>query len=57
MTAPLPETMMTGMSSTQFTTQAVYAAAIAVAMVTAGLRKRRIEWKWRRPKRRKRGWR
>jgi hypothetical protein len=36
----------------QFTTQAVYVAAIAVAMIVAGLGKRRLEW---RPPRKKNG--
>ena len=44
--------MLTSMS-TQVTTQAVYAAAIAIAMVTAGLNKRRLVWKLRPRKRRK----
>jgi len=35
--------------STQFTTQAAYTAAIAVAMIAAGLSKRRLVWK-RRPR-------
>lgn len=41
--------------SMHFTTQSVYAAAVAVAMITAGLSKRRLEWKRRPPRRKKRG--
>jgi hypothetical protein len=44
--------MLTAMSA-QLTTQVVYSAAIALAMITAGLSKRRLEWKRRPPKRRK----
>jgi len=44
--------MLSAMSM-QFTTQAVYMAAIALAMVVAGLSKRRLEWK-QRPRKRKR---
>jgi hypothetical protein len=40
--------------STQLTTQAAYAAAIGLTMVTAALSKRRLVWK-RRPPRRKKG--
>jgi hypothetical protein len=40
--------------STQLTTQAAYSAAIAIAMVTAGLSKRKLQWK-RRPRKRRRG--
>jgi hypothetical protein len=38
----------------QLTTQAVYVAAIAIAMVVAGRSKRRLDWKPRSPKGRKR---
>jgi hypothetical protein len=38
--------------TTQLTTQAAYMAAIALAMIVAGLSKRRLEWKP--PRRRKR---
>jgi hypothetical protein len=51
-TAPR-EAMLSAMSA-QFTTQAAYSAAIALAMVTAGLSKRRLTWK-RRPRKRKKG--
>jgi len=52
--APPPCGVMLGaMNSAQFTTQAVYAAVIALAMVSAGLSKRRLEWKKRPPRRRK----
>jgi hypothetical protein len=40
--------------SVQFTTQAAYAAAIALAMIVGGLGKRRLEWKRRPPRGRKR---
>jgi hypothetical protein len=53
MAAELPGVMLTWMSSTQVTTQILSAAAVAVAMVTAGLSKRRLEWKRRPPRRRK----
>jgi hypothetical protein len=39
--------------SMQLATQTVYAAAIGVAMIVAGLGKRRLEWKQRSRKRRK----
>jgi len=39
--------------SMQFTTQAVYVAAIALALIVAGLSKHRLEWKQRPRKRRK----
>jgi hypothetical protein len=55
MAARLPGVMLTGMSNTQVTTQVLYVAAVAVAMVAAGLRKRRLEWKRRPPRRRKGG--
>jgi hypothetical protein len=41
------------MNAAQATTQIAYVAAIAVAMVTAGLGKRRLEWKPPKPRRRK----
>jgi hypothetical protein len=41
------------MNATQATTQIAYIAAIALAMVTAGLGKRRLEWKPPKPRRRK----
>jgi hypothetical protein len=41
------------MNAAQATTQIAYAAAIALAMVTAGLGKRRLEWKPPKPRRRK----
>jgi hypothetical protein len=42
--------------SGELTTQAVYVAAAAVAMVTAGLGRRKLEWRPR-PRHRKRWWR
>jgi hypothetical protein len=42
------------MNGVHFAPQAVYAAAIGVAMIVAGLGKHRLEWK-RRPPRRRRG--
>jgi hypothetical protein len=41
------------MNAAQATTQIAYVAAIALAMVTAGLGKRRLEWKPPKPRRRK----
>jgi hypothetical protein len=41
------------MNAAQATTQIAYVAAIAVAMVTAGLGKRRLEWKPPKPRSRK----
>jgi len=44
----MPEHGLSGIlraMTTQLTTQAVYVAAIAVAMIVAGLGKRRLEWK------------
>jgi hypothetical protein len=41
--------------SMHFTTQAAYSAAIAVAMIVAGLNKRRLEWKPKPRRRRKKG--
>jgi hypothetical protein len=55
MAAALARAMLAEMHSTQFTTQVVYVAAVAVAMITAGLSKRRLEWKRRPPRRRKGG--
>jgi hypothetical protein len=43
------------MNAAQFTTQAAYSVAIALAMIAAGLSKRRLEWKRRPPKRKKGG--
>ena len=40
----------------QLTTQLGYVGAIALAMVVAGLRKKRLEWKPR-PRKRRKGWR
>ena len=40
------------MNAAQATTQIAYIAAIALAMVTAGLGKRRLEWKPPKPRRR-----
>jgi hypothetical protein len=54
MTAPLPGAMLAAMNSAQFATQVVYVAVIALAMISAGLSKRRLEWK-RRPPRRPKG--
>jgi hypothetical protein len=45
----------TAMNSVPFTAQIVYAAIVALAMISAGLSKRRLEWKPRPPKRRKGG--
>jgi hypothetical protein len=55
MAAPLPGAMLDAMSSVQFTTQVVYVAVIALAMISTGLSKRRLEWKRRPPRRRKGG--
>jgi hypothetical protein len=55
MAAALPGAMLAEMNSTQFTTQVVYVAAVALAMITAGLSKRRLYWKRRPPRRRKGG--
>jgi hypothetical protein len=41
------------MNGAQATTQIAYIAAIALAMITAGLGKRRLEWKPPKPRRRK----
>jgi hypothetical protein len=55
MAAPCPGAILAEMNSTQFTTQVVYVAAVALAMITAGLRKRQLYWKRRPPRRRKGG--
>lgn len=51
--AAAPAAAMLNAMSVQ-ATQAAYWAVIAMAMVTAGLSKRRLEWK-RRPRKRKKG--
>jgi len=40
----------------QFTSQIWYTAAVALAMIVAGLGKKRLEWRPR-PRKRRKGWR